>query len=336
MGQWAQPATPAGYVDATSSAGTAQLGTQGIPWVSCFAWQASTLSYVHLLVDSSGNLLVTGGGGGGGGSVTQGTTPWVDNIAQWGGVATSLGQNVMASSVPVTLASNQSALPITFGTVDPGNSSTTILGNGGVFIGTAFDALNYNTVAVNITSDQAGTISLQMSPDGSNWNELDANTYNPTLDSGGTFSVISPLRVRYFRVVYVNGGVAQTYFRLQTLYKSTSMTGDVLEGNDQITGSNHAQITRTIQVITPLSPVSASVTASDSVVLAANPSRKGVVVMNLGTVNVNFGCGTTAILNGGITLTPNGTWVMDTFTYTTSALHAICSSSSTLAIQEYN
>lgn len=34
------------------------------------------------------------------------------NVAQWGGVATSLGQKVMASSVPVTIASNQSAIPV--------------------------------------------------------------------------------------------------------------------------------------------------------------------------------------------------------------------------------
>lgn len=49
------------------------------------------------------------------GTVTanQGTTPWVDNISQWGGVATSLGQKVMASSVPVVIASDQTAVPVT-------------------------------------------------------------------------------------------------------------------------------------------------------------------------------------------------------------------------------
>lgn len=33
------------------------------------------------------------------------------NVAQWGGTATTLGQKVMASSVPVAIASNQSAVP---------------------------------------------------------------------------------------------------------------------------------------------------------------------------------------------------------------------------------
>lgn len=43
-------------------------------------------------------------------AVTQSTSPWVDNISQWGGAATSLGQKVSASSVPVVLASDQSTL----------------------------------------------------------------------------------------------------------------------------------------------------------------------------------------------------------------------------------
>ena len=86
---------------------------------------------------------------------------------------------------------------------------------------------------------------------------------------------------------------------------------------------------------TALAPASASVTSSDSVVLAANSLRKKLVIMNLGTVNVHFGDGFSAAINSGITLTPNGTWVMDRYTFTTNAIHAICGSSSILAIQEY-
>lgn len=46
----------------------------------------------------------TQGGGGVGSDV---------NITSYGGVATSLGQKVMASSIPVTIASNQSSFPVT-------------------------------------------------------------------------------------------------------------------------------------------------------------------------------------------------------------------------------
>lgn len=44
---------------------------------------------------------------GGGGSVTQGTSPWVDNITQIGGAAISLGQALAAGSVPVVLTAAQ-------------------------------------------------------------------------------------------------------------------------------------------------------------------------------------------------------------------------------------
>lgn len=46
------------------------------------------------------------------GAVTQGTTPWVDNLTQVGGSAISLGQKVSASSFPVVLASDQSSIPV--------------------------------------------------------------------------------------------------------------------------------------------------------------------------------------------------------------------------------
>jgi len=107
-------------------------------------------------------------------------------------------------------------------------------------------------------------------------------------------------------------------------------------GGGAVTQGTVPWIVQATQVITPLAPATASVTNVDSVVVASNASRKGLIVINLGLVNVNFGCGATSILNGGITLIPNGTWVMDTFTFTTSAIHAICPGAATLAIQEYN
>lgn len=45
-------------------------------------------------------------------SVTQGTTPWSDNIAQFGGVTVSLGSKVSASSMPVVIASDQGTVPV--------------------------------------------------------------------------------------------------------------------------------------------------------------------------------------------------------------------------------
>jgi hypothetical protein len=47
---------------------------------------------------------------------TPNATPWNENIAQWGGTVTSLGQKTSAASVPVVIASDQSAIPVTFST----------------------------------------------------------------------------------------------------------------------------------------------------------------------------------------------------------------------------
>jgi hypothetical protein len=76
-----------------------------------------------LSLNTSGGLRVDGSGVtqpvSGTVTANQGTanaTPWNENVAQWGGVATSLGQKVMASSVPVVIASDQSAIPVTFST----------------------------------------------------------------------------------------------------------------------------------------------------------------------------------------------------------------------------
>jgi hypothetical protein len=74
-----------------------------------------------LSLNTSGGLRVDGSGVtqpvSGTVTANQGTanaTPWNENIAQWGGTVTSLGQKVSASSVPVVIASDQSAIPVTF------------------------------------------------------------------------------------------------------------------------------------------------------------------------------------------------------------------------------
>lgn len=80
---------------------------------------------VHVCLDDAS--------GGGGGVVTQGTTPWVDNISQFGGVTVSLGQQVAASSIPVVLPSN-GTLPLPTGAASNVAQGTTITGTGGTVV----------------------------------------------------------------------------------------------------------------------------------------------------------------------------------------------------------
>ena len=77
----------------------------------------TTGQQVALQGDSSGNLLVNlktalPAGANTIGAVTQASGPWTQNLTQVGGSAIALGQTTMSASFPVTIASNQSALPV--------------------------------------------------------------------------------------------------------------------------------------------------------------------------------------------------------------------------------
>lgn len=89
-------------------------------------------------------------------TVVQGTTPWVDNLTQVGGSSISLAQKTMANSLPVVIASDQTALPVT----DNGGSLTidgTITANAGTGNFTVVQATgtNLHTTVDNFPTTQA-------------------------------------------------------------------------------------------------------------------------------------------------------------------------------------
>jgi len=101
--------------------------------------------------------------------------------------------------------------------VNAGNSTTTPLGIGGVFTGSSIDLLNYSTLRVSYVSDKASAtngFSVQFSNNNVNWDFNKVATYT---DIGNGMTVVFNRVARYARIVYTNGAVAQTYFRLQTL-----------------------------------------------------------------------------------------------------------------------
>jgi len=133
-----------------------------------------------LQLDAEANLkVVLSAGSATIGAVTQGTIPWVDNIAQFGGTAVSLGQKLMAASIPVTIASDESNLNVTvatalpagsnsIGTVNVSNLPTTVdTNNGATGASTVRVAANLavaganvsitNPVPVTITTFEPGT-----------------------------------------------------------------------------------------------------------------------------------------------------------------------------------
>ncbi len=104
--------------------------------------------------------------------------------------------------------------------VDPGNSSIVLLGAGEVFTGAAYEILaadNWSSVSVTAYSDVVSAVaglSLQFSPDGTNWDRVVART----VEAGQAVQVVEDVAYRFFRVVYTNGAGIQAEFRLTTIF----------------------------------------------------------------------------------------------------------------------
>jgi hypothetical protein len=140
----------------------------------------------------------------------------------------TLGQKNKAGSVSVTLASDQGNVDTNSpAVVDAGNSSTTPLGVSSIFTGAAFDAKDFATLSISVVSDVSSAtngLSVQFSQDGTNWDHAHTFTYTA---GGNGLSYNLPVEMRYVRVVYTNDGVAQTNFRLQSLFRRTQVPPSV-------------------------------------------------------------------------------------------------------------
>ena len=85
---------------------------------------------------------------------TANATPWNENISQYGGVATSLGSKVSASSMPVVIASDQSAVTVAQATA--ANLNATVVGTGGAALATSANQTNGSQKVQNV--DGAGSV----------------------------------------------------------------------------------------------------------------------------------------------------------------------------------
>ncbi len=128
------------------------------------------------------------------------------------------------------------------GAVDPNNSTDTPLASGAQFLGNPTDILDYGIVFVAVYSDQSGALSMQQSCDGTNWDVTD--DYNISATHGKTFS-IQPA-CRYFRVVYTNGGLPQTAFRLSTTLKKMNSKPSSHRISDSIVDDDDAELMKSV------------------------------------------------------------------------------------------
>ena len=131
------------------------------------------------------------------------------------------------------------------GYISETNSSTSILTAGSIFTGTLVDTLNYGMVVVSLRSDQASAtngLDVQFSTDGTNWDHSDV--FNIAADTGKTFTFQTV--ARFMRIIYTNGGVNQTFFRLQTILKPVYVKPSSHRVTDSITGEDDAELVKSV------------------------------------------------------------------------------------------
>ena len=120
------------------------------------------------------------------------------------------------------------------------NSTSVALGSGETFTGVPQDITRYNSVTCSGLTDQDGTLFMEFSMDGTHW---DSSVPFAVTANKGFLHRLTVLRSRY-RVRYVNGAGAQTFFRMQCLAGDKTLITASLGGN--IPPNSDAILVRTI------------------------------------------------------------------------------------------
>lgn len=117
------------------------------------------------------------------------------------------------------------------------NSSTALLLLSGTFTGTGEDVTEYSHIVVSVYASHASAtdgLQLQQSTNGTNWDWVDSYTVPAT--TGKSFS--APVQGKFFRVVFTNGGIMQTDFRIATLYSKRAKKGSSVRPQDGRSNEN--------------------------------------------------------------------------------------------------
>jgi hypothetical protein len=131
------------------------------------------------------------------------------------------------------------------GEISYDNSTTTPLLANAIFVGDAVEIKDFKAVGVTAIASHDSIengLSLEFSTDGSNWDIAQKFT----LTGGDYVFAQLPVQAEFFRVVFTNGPVNQTYFRMQTILHPTATIGSTLRVGDTIGSQTPAQLTRSV------------------------------------------------------------------------------------------
>ena len=125
-------------------------------------------------------------------------------------------------SLVVTISPNSPPAVTNTGVISTVNSSTATLGSGATFTGIGESTLSYESVTISVMAIGAaappGTLIVEQSSDGINWDiQYPFSVTGGTTSPIGEFDITIQLVASNFRIIYTNGAIVQTSFRLQTI-----------------------------------------------------------------------------------------------------------------------
>lgn len=240
--------------------------------------------------------------------------------------------------------------------------------------GVGDDILPYGTVTVCVFSDHNSALNglvFEASLDGTNWQTIESYTYKAT---EGLESFSMPPSGRYFRVRFVNGSVASTTTRIQTLYRqgytksSSHRIGDVISAEKDaelvkavlsaekpnlefvdIRATAGGNLKVSIEEVNGIDPLPTSVparvptttsvasSATSVTILPVNNNRKGISIHNLSTATLSLSFTTPATtINSFISMAPGSFLLLDQQLIVTNAVYGIWSAANgTAQVTEY-
>lgn len=120
------------------------------------------------------------------------------------------------------------------GIVEEANSTSTALGANEIFTGVAVDVSKYYAVTISCKSDQAGTLYVDFSVDGSNWDSTLTFPFDANINEVHRLSISK----QYFRIRIVNGSTPQSYLRAQVLLGNQTALTSALNSTVQNDGDS--------------------------------------------------------------------------------------------------
>lgn len=247
-----------------------------------------------LMLDSSARLLIS--------PLTTASTININNISGTvslpTGAATSANQSTQITSLQ---SIDTKTIANVVSTV---NSSTTPLAGNATFTGTAEDVSKFGCIQVYLAADQSGTLNIDYSSDGTNFDQTESYTFTvvtPGSVTGTSFQFMT--EGRYYRLRYVNGASAQLTFRLQTILKVQVGAAEVEAVSIPMIAATDALTTKSViyGVTTAGGGSYVGVKVNPSGTLTVDASGTTVPVSQSGTWNITNISGTVSLPTGAST-----------------------------------